>query len=175
MGKVSAVISFSISELRAQLSLLDDKVVLAERAVEDAQRAVVVAQDALVDARTKRDGASTFIDMLEAIDNVQDAPMPPRAGSDGISAAVLAVLNAHPEGVRVEDIPRLAVQQGGPELEPVQVRSAVKYLGRRGDAVNVRRGFWRPKTTASTNTDGPAEAGPSDEAPPPVLTEVGAG
>lgn len=162
--------SYSISDLRGRLALLDDKIAAAERAVEDAQRK-------LMSARTERAGAEAFINLLEA-STEPDQPSAETGRSvngDGISSIVLAILQAHPEGVRLDDVPRLAAEQGGPALEPQQVRSAVKYLGRRGDAENIRRGLWRPKTDASTNADGPAEAGPSDVTSLPVPAEVNAG
>lgn len=154
--------SFSISDLRDRLALLDDKIAAAERAVE-------VAERRLAEAKVERAGAEAFINSLEA-------PASRRgAGNPGISSTVLAVLQAHPEGVRLEDVPRLAVEMGGPELDGEQVRSAVKHLGRTKLAENIRRGLWRAKTDAPENTDGPAEAGPSDEAPPPLIPEVRAG
>jgi hypothetical protein len=159
--------SYSISDLRDRLTLLDNKIAAAEHAVQTAERR-------LAEAKVERAGAEAFINLLESDGAPEQSGTHRRAANgEGISSAVLAVLEAHPEGVRTDDIPRLAAEMGGPELDGQQVRSAVKHLGRRGVAVNVRRGLWRPKIDdASVNTDGPAEAGPSDDASPPVPAEA---
>lgn len=153
--------TYSVSDLRDRLALLDNKIAAAERAVE-------AAQHKLMQARNERVGAEAFINSLESVPEI--APQ-----QQGNSSIVLAVLQGHPGEVRLDDIPRFAVELGGPELSADQVKAALKYLGRRGDAQNVRRGVWRAKIDIPRNTEGPAEAGPSGETSPRLTPEVNAG
>ena len=139
--------TYSVSDLRDRLALLDDKIAVAEHAVKAAERK-------LEQARIERAGAEAFINMLESATETA----PSQQGSTNTSV-VLAVLQAHPGNIRLDDIPRLTAEQGGPELNIDQVKAALKYLGRRGDVENVRRGIWRAKTDSPANTDGPAESG----------------
>ncbi len=171
--------TYSLDDLRQRLSRLDDDVTHARAEYE-------AAGQRLAEAEKRRSGAAAFIALLEQEADASPAeppamtfgPLPRiRKGSPatGVTAMVEEIMRAHPDGIDIHDVQRIAGEQGH-DLNGEQVRSAVTYLRRRGDAENVGRGVWRLKPGASTqDSDGPASARPFAQAPPPTPSEVGAG
>jgi hypothetical protein len=155
--------SYSIDDLRTKLAVFDAKVAKAERDL-------VAAQQRLAEARERRAGAQAFITVLESEMGHPHRPAS-SSGTPGPTLVVESILRDHPAGLDMASIQEIAVREG---VTGEQVRSAVTYLRRRGDAENMSRGVWRIAERA-TNEDGPAEARPLTLAPAPLSPEAGTG
>lgn len=175
---VDTVTSYTIADLRQQLPVLD-----AEVARHAAAKAA--AEQAEHDARLKRAGAEALIQALEASERESGTSTPhgstvhssisARRGAStvGTTAVVENIIRTHPNGIHIQEVGIIAAEQGH-VIDSEQVRSAVTYLRRRGDAENIARGVWRP-TSPPTNTNGPTEVRPFDLASSPFTAEAVAG
>ena len=171
---------YSKNDLLERLGVLDEKIVRLEAE--------------LTDARAQRSGAVTFIESLPDDEDTQadvptnvavaDETTPTvgtikhsrRAPATGTTDLVFQIIAEHPDGIHIQDI-GVAAGERGQQLDSEQVRSAVTYLRRRGDAENISRGVWKLKDdTSPTNAEGPTDAaGPSEQDPSPLTLEAASG
>ena len=174
--------SFSVAELRGRLPALDAEVLKAEHELAAARAGVEEALQKLAQAQAMRSGAEAFIGVLEAETvrpNAMSSLSALRRPAErtfrqiGPTDVVYRILSDHPEGIDLHDVSRIADEQGS-GLNAEQVRSAVTYLRRRGDAENVARGVWRlvgATPTNSTNSDISNVEAMSPQAPTPTTPE----
>lgn len=144
------------SDFQAALGQLDAEIVEAERHLEG--------------LRLQRLGAEAFLARLP--DSGRTSPdRVSRRSSGGNAEIVAGILAEVPEGLDLRAI-EAAAEAAGHTLNNEQIRSAVTYLRRRGDAERVGRGVWRLLTP--TNAESPEAPGLS-VLPPPQPAEVETG
>jgi len=146
---------------------------------------ISATERALDDLRLQRKGAEAFMqrfgfDATVTADSASGvvAPAservvrPVRANSvTGYTGSVADLLVQHPEGIALVEIKENLARQGT-SIDADQVRSAVTYLRRKGQAEPVSRGIWRSVSLTPTNAESPAATGLSVLAP---ATQEGGG
>lgn len=155
--------TFTIADLRARLVVIDTRIAKARQQLARAAAEVEALEQ-------QKAGAEAFITLLVE----PEQPARGRATSNGITALVEGIMAEHPEGIRLDQIQNVA-HANGHDLDGEQIRSAVTYLRRKGDAENIERGVWRLRR-AFAQANGPAEAEPSSVVSSlPLATEVKTG
>lgn len=154
--------TFTVADLRSRLYVLDSK-------IQKARAAVARAEKDLATLLAQREGAEAFLALLS-----EPEPARSRTTNGGLSALVRDIIAEHPEGISNGSIGAIAMSRGH-ELDNEQVRSAVTYLCRRGDAEKIGRGLTRLKDAGPTDENGPSDAGPFTLSSLPVASEVRAG
>lgn len=171
---------YSKNDLLELLGGLDEKIVRleAELGAARAQRsgAVIFIESLPDDEDTQADLPTDVTVTDETAPTVRTIKHSRRAPAIGTTALVFQIISEHPDGVHIQDI-GAAADERGQQLDPEQVRSAVTYLRRRGDAENISRGVWKLKDdTSPTNAEGPTDAaGPSEQDPSPLTLEAASG
>ena len=131
---------------------------------------IEAAKQLLDDLRLQRRGAEALLARLPTR-AARSRTSGTRHGAGGNAAIVADILAAVPEGLDLKAIESATAELGTP-LDYDQVRSAVTYLRRRGDAERVGRGVWRSLTP--TDAESPEAPGLSVlPAPQPVESETG--
>jgi hypothetical protein len=146
------------SDIRAVLHQLDIEIADAEKRLED--------------LRVERRGAEALLARLPAAKTGIRTPSAARQGAgSGNTEIVAAILADAHEGLYLRSI-EAATQERGTPLDYDQIRSAVTYLRRRGEAERVGRGVWR--LLSSTDRESPDAPGLSIlPAPQPVESGTG--
>jgi hypothetical protein len=116
---------------------------------------IAEAEQHLDDLRVQRRGAEALLARLPASTARTRTPST-RQRAGGNAEIVAAILATNPEGMDLQDIENATSERGTP-LDNEQVRSAVTYLRRRGDAERVGRGVWRSLTPI--NAESPEASG----------------
>ncbi len=162
-----------------------DETTLA-RALAEIDEEIAAAERSLEELRVQRRGAEAFMKRLgvptPSTASPGDAPStdgsagrtPPARGhaAAGNTGAVADLLMRHPEGIALAEI-KHALARTGTLLDADQVRSAVTYLRRKGQAEPVSRGRWRLILPAPTNAEDPADAAAGSSGLIPVSQEGG--
>jgi hypothetical protein len=142
------------SDVQAALAQLDAEIAEAEQTLED--------------LRLQRRGAEALLSRLPVANSVPRIRSTSGHQRSGGNADVVAGILANaPDGLDLRAIEKAAAETGH-VLDNEQIRSAVTYLRRRGDAERVGRGVWRllPTNAEGPGASGPSVAPPSDEGVP---------
>jgi hypothetical protein len=165
--------------LEAALARMDADIAAKRGIVVERLSALEAAQADLADMELKRVGAEALITYLDLDSTSHAAPARPAGASGGFSPSTLVRTLVEKSGrskFTNEDVNQLA-EAAGYHMTRTQVSNALTYLSR--PSVNYvqktgGRGNWE-LVQSPAKADGPAEAGPSDEASPPLAPEVMAG
>jgi len=140
------------------LAQIDEEIASAERSLDGLRMqrrgAEAFMQRFGLDVTVTADSASGVVTPAKArvVRPVRASPV------TGYTGAVADLLVHHPEGIALVEIKENLARQGT-SLDADQVRSAVTYLRRKGQAEPVSRGIWRSVSLTPTNAESPASTG----------------